>query len=137
MGTDQREQDLTTLRGVFRALERRDIAAFVERFTEDARYEMPFGEPGAPCAVNGRAAIERAFDQMPALFSSVEIRDLEIFPTTISGTYFAEFRGVFIVSRTGAPYDSTYVMKFELAAGRVTLLREYLNPIKRAEAFNS
>jgi ketosteroid isomerase-like protein len=42
-----------------------------------------------------------------------------------------------MVSRTGAPYDSTYVMKFELADGRVTLLREYLNPIKRAEAFDS
>jgi ketosteroid isomerase-like protein len=136
MITSQHEQDLTTLHAVFRALERRDIAAFAEQFAEDARYEMPFGEPAAG-ALDGRAAIKGAFDQMPVLFSSVEIRDLEIFPTSISGTYFAEFRGVFMVSRTGAPYDSTYVMKFELADGRVTLLREYLNPIKRAEAFGS
>jgi ketosteroid isomerase-like protein len=137
VSTGQHEQNLITLRDVFRALERRDIAAFAEQFAEDARYEMPFGEPGAAGALDGRAAIKGAFDQMPALFSSVEIRDLEIFQTTISGTYFAEFRGVFMISRTGAPYDSTYVMKFELVDGRVTLLREYLNPIKRAEAFGS
>lgn len=134
--TGRRGQDLTTLHGLFRALERRDIAAFTERLAEHARYEMPFGEPGAAGDLDGRAAIRAAFDQIPVLFSSVEIRDLEIFPTTISGTYFAEFRGVFTLSRPGAPYDSTYLMKFELADGRVTLLREYLNPIKRAEAFS-
>ncbi len=129
------QQDLATLQAIFRALERRDIAAFAEQFAEDARYEMPFAEPGTADAIDGRAAIRQAFDQMPANFSSVEIRDLEIFPTTTSGTYFAEFRGVFMIARTGAPYDSTYVMKFELTDGRVKLLREYLNPIKRAQAF--
>jgi ketosteroid isomerase-like protein len=137
MSTSQCEQDLTTLRRVFQALERRDIAAFAEQFAENARYEMPFAEPGAVSGLNGRTAIKSAFDQMPALFSRVDIRNLEIFPTTTSGTYFAEFRGVFMVFRAGAPYDSRYIMRFELADGRVTLLREYLNPIKRAEAFGS
>jgi ketosteroid isomerase-like protein len=135
MTTTDRERDMATIHGVFDALRRRDIAAFAERFADDARYEMPFGEPGAPGALEGRAAIKQAFDQMPATFSSVEIRELELFPTTVDGTYFAEFHGVFMVIRTGKPYDSRYVMKFELRDGRVALLREYLNPIKRAEAF--
>lgn len=47
----------------------------------------------------------------------------------------AEYRGEIEVLATGRPYNNHYCGLFHLHDGRITLFREYYNPIVLTEAF--
>lgn len=100
---------------------------YLDMFHDDAVFDFPFS-PGGPVRVEGKA-------KMAEFLSSIE-----------GGTDFREFSldasypmtGDIVVmeyhcrgrdAKSGLPYPQRYVAVLQLRDGRLSLLREYLNPL--------
>jgi uncharacterized protein len=111
-----------------------DAATFAEMFADDALFEFPFAPPGMACRARGRGEIDRHLaslaefaldDVSPATVRWIEGRD----------TVVLEFEARGRNTRTGAAYDQRYVSVIELKDGRITLYRDYWNPLPVLAAF--
>jgi len=99
--------------------ERGSAKLMAEVFSEEAAFiPDPWGAP-----VNGRAAIEQYWDNIPLEQSEVAFRFGEIF---VAGPWFAtEFRCTFRRRRTGEPVDVRGSLFCETLEGRISEMRLY------------
>jgi ketosteroid isomerase-like protein len=118
-----------------------NMDALAAAVTEDVVYEMPFSEtgstePGRYRQYVGRAAVVEFWRGM----SGSGIRnagpdDVELSILGDGSRLFIEQRGNMTMP-DGKVYRNRYVFRFDIQDGRVTHVREYLNPIISAYAFD-
>ena len=112
---------------------RRDTTAIGALLDENVVFEMPFAEP--PATIHGREALLEVLDQfLHTFYSEFTFHDIEVTPAAEPGLYFAEYRGIGQVAARPHEYRQQYVAVIKVQDGKVTLWREYFNPIALREA---
>ena len=128
------------IRRFFRAIAARDMAALADSVTEDVVYEMPFSEtgstePGQFRRYSGRDQVVAFWERTSGSgLRSAPPEDVELSITADGARVFIEQRGN-MTTADGKPYRNRYVFRFDIADGRVSHVREYINPIISAYAF--
>ena len=130
----QRGANLRAVEAFYANLERKDMTGFLELFREDAVQDMPYAPPGFPSKVEGRSGIAALFADFPTATDDVSFSDLTIYPTDNPNRLIAEVSGRIEFKGNDAPYHQNYVSIFEFEDGRISLFREYFNPLPFAEA---
>ncbi len=111
------------------ALHAGDVAGFLEMYADDAVHEFPWAPEGRPQRLEGKAAIARYMEQLPAMvqfdsdaFNDMQVReagDELIVEATATGTR----------PGTGEPFYMQYVWFITHNNGRVTHFKDYMNPL--------
>ncbi len=132
----------------FAALEARDRPAIDRLFAANAIVEYPVDvsgrtEPDSWRRFEGHDAVmtnyvDRAFGRI----SRFAWRDREVTVAAGGKRVFVEALGDMTIDGIGAigggkPYANRYVFRFDVAGGRITHLKEYLNPVTSAIATGS
>jgi ketosteroid isomerase-like protein len=113
-----------------------DIERWLGLFAEDAVVEFPYARPlGLPERLEGREAIRRYFADTPKHFRGLVFTNVRRYLTTDPEVALAEAHGSATIAATGRQYEQDYVMMVKTRDGRISLYREYWNPIPGLEAF--
>jgi uncharacterized protein len=138
VGSDRSSAAVEDLaRAYIDALEAKDKEAILSMLADDFVMEMPFDTAGTNDLSNSWGGIETAsvtYEENFAQVDFVRFADVEIFPARDPTVAFAEARGV-VTTSSGRPYENRYVLRFEALDGRITRIREYLNPVTAAISF--
>jgi len=113
-----------------------DIERWLELFAEDAVVEFPYANSlGLPERLEGREAIRGYFAGTPKSFLGLTFRNLRRYITTDPEMVIAEVHGSATIASTGRPYEQDYIMMLKTKEGRISLYREYWDPIPGLRAF--
>jgi ketosteroid isomerase-like protein len=135
-----RRRGKDAVKAFLKAIAAADMEALAGAVTEDVIYEMPFSEtgstePGEYRRYVGAPAVVAFWRAMSG--SGIKNAGPEEVELSISGDgnrLFLEQRGNMTMP-DGKPYRNRYVFRFDIRDGRVSHVREYLNPIISAYAF--
>jgi ketosteroid isomerase-like protein len=120
------------LRRVFDALGAADVGALDELYTEDYVLELPYSKP-SPVRVEGRDVVQAyltaAFQTVRFVLTITELHELA------AGGVVAEYTSEGQVLSTGRRYANTYVGLWRMRDERISLTREFYDPMVAAEAF--
>ncbi len=137
---EARARAKAAVRMFFKAVAKADMAALADAVTDDVIYEMPFSESGSTEAGTYRRFVGRA-DVIGfwRATSGVGIKveppeDVEISVLGDGSRLFIEQRGDMTMP-DGKRYRNRYVFRYDIRDGRVSYVREYINPIISAYAF--
>jgi hypothetical protein len=113
-----------------------DIERWLGLFADDAVVEFPYARPlGLPERLEGIEAIRRYFGDTPKHFRGLVFSHVRRYLTTDSQVALAEAHGSATIAATGRQYAQDYVMLVQAREGKISLYREYWNPIPGLEAF--
>jgi ketosteroid isomerase-like protein len=121
------------LRRVFDVLGAADVAALEELYTDDYVLELPYSKP-SPVRVEGRAAVQT---YLTAAFQTVRfaLTITDVHELAGGGGVVAEYTSEGEVVATRRRYSNTYIGLWRMRDGRISLTREFYDPIVAAEAF--
>ena len=129
------------VKAFFRAIAAGDMAMLAQAVTDDVIYEMPFSESGSTDPGRFRRFVGReavlAFwrETSNAGIKNAGAEDVELSVLADGSRLFIEQRGNMTMP-DGKPYRNRYVFRFDIRDGRVSHVREYINPIISAYAFD-
>ncbi|HZH13257.1 MAG TPA: nuclear transport factor 2 family protein [Archangium sp.] len=113
-----------------------DIERWLGLFAEDAVVEFPYAAGlGLPERLEGREAIRRYFADTPKHFQGLVFTQVRRYRTSEPDVALAEAHGSATIAATGNGYEQDYVMLVRTRDGRISLYREYWNPIPGLKAF--
>jgi hypothetical protein len=129
-------RDAASLLDAHLELIRTDIERWLELFTDDAVVEFPYAAGLAlPERLEGREAIRRYFADTPKHFQGLVFTHVRRYRTTEPDVALAEAHGSATIAATGSAYEQDYFMVVKARDGRISLYREYWNPIPGLKAF--
>ena len=99
--------------------------------------EFPFAPPGFPARLEGRLAIQ---EFLKGIVENVEFYrwlDIQFHLTSDPNTLIVEFRSEGRAFNTKRRYNQAYIGIVRVCEGKISLLKEYLNPSLVVEAFNT
>ena len=132
----KRQQTKKAVRDFLTALEQKDMEKFAGVWAEDAVQEMPYAPKGFPERVSGRAALIQHYAAWPENSGKADFTsDLVFHPLQDPEWIFAEFKGQVEIVPTGRMYHQSYGGLFLVKKGKITLFREYFNPVPFKYAF--
>ncbi|OWJ55951.1 Ketosteroid isomerase-related protein [Caballeronia arationis] len=135
-----RRRGKDAVKAFLKAIASADMTALSDAVTEDVIYEMPFSESGSTEIGKfrryvGRAAVVAFWSGMSGSgIKSESPEDVELSITGDGSRVFIEQRGNMTMP-DGKSYRNRYVFRFDIQDGRVSHVKEYLNPIISAYAF--
>jgi ketosteroid isomerase-like protein len=124
----------------FKAVATRDAAAIADVITEDAVHEIPFSESGSTAPGGFRRYVGTAevvdfwMTTTANGLKNLGAEEVELSITGDGSRVFIEQRGNMILS-DGREYRNRYVFRFSIRDGRISHVREYVNPVIAAYAF--
>ncbi|WP_028219438.1 nuclear transport factor 2 family protein [Paraburkholderia oxyphila] len=124
-----------------KAIASRDMAALSGAVADDVIYEMPFSETGSTEVGRFRRYVGR--EEVVSFWSGMSSSgiksespdDVELSITGDGSRIFIEQRGNMTMP-DGKEYRNRYVFRFDIIDGKVSHVKEYLNPIVSAYAFD-
>jgi hypothetical protein len=129
-------RDAASLLDAHLELIRTDLERWLELFTDDAVVEFPYAAGlELPQRLEGREAIRRYFADTPKHFQGLVFTNVQRYRTTDPDVALAEAHGSATIAVTGSGYEQDYVMLVKTRDGRISLYREYWNPIPGLRAF--
>jgi len=118
------------------ALESKDMEAFAAVLAEDVVQDMPYSPVGFPKRVSGRDDLIAHYAMWPEISGEADFTDALVFHTMQDPErVFVEYTGEVEILTTGRIYRQIYGGLFHVENGKITLFREYYDPIVFAEAF--
>lgn len=117
--------------------DRLDPAAetFLEMFSEDGVLECPFAPAGALHRLKGKDAIAKYYKRLTAVQGSDGMVLTASYPAEDVGFALIEYVGIVGNKRDGKTYRQRYLAIVQAGDGRVTLFREYWNPLPLVASF--
>ena len=103
---------------------------------EDMTWEFPFAPEGQTNRYVGRAAVTKLVADFVAVVKDLRFSAPLLHPIANEDAVFAEFSGVSTVIANGRKYEQDYAFYMRANAGRVSRIREYINPLKSLKAFS-
>jgi len=120
---------------------KQDVQGMADVLAEDIVFEMPFALPDLPDRVQGKATVVEFLEQFlgkeHGMFTGWDLRNIRIYPGGDPDLFFAELHGQGVVVKSGYEYRQKYMSLFRVSDGRISLWREYLNPIRLQGAIAS
>lgn len=125
-------------------LSKGDLDAWIQLWHENGIFEAAFGPAGTPSLVQGRsniynylAFVLKAMEPVPGESKNWLFSDIKIYTTTEPETIIAEYRGRSRIAPTGRIYDQRYITRMTTSNGKITLFREYWNPLVFLDSLGS
>ena len=129
------------IRYFFESEAKQDIQAMAAVMADDIVYETPFGLAGVPDRVQGKETLAQMLDQFigkeNGMYASWDIYNIRVYSASESDLFFVEMDGKGVVAQSGHPYEQSYISLLRVEGGRITLWREYFNPIRLQAALAS
>ncbi|MCA1994941.1 MAG: nuclear transport factor 2 family protein [Coleofasciculus sp. S288] len=122
-------------RQFLQAVEAKDINTINRLIADGVVLEQPYFSRGESNRVAGRQAANAFFNRIFNQYSQIRFVDVVFRQSQFDNTVILEGSGDFRIADTQRPYRNQYVVVLEIIDGRVTLIREYFNPLIAAEAF--
>lgn len=120
---------------------RADIAGVRGALADDFVFESPFNVQGTASRVEGADVwcgyLSKYIAPEAGHYSDWRFSEIKIYPVEGGRIVFAEWKCDAIVAGTGEPYHNEYVGYFEIENEKITLFREYRNPMSTAKALSS
>ena len=127
------DNDLDVVRAALERVSKLDMDGAIELTAEDYALEVPFRSDGGPTRLEGDKA--RSFMRfLPTVLARLDFYDVVVHGATPNGLIFAEYKSNGM-TKEGRPYPNAYIAVFELVDHRITVWREYYNPVVIANAF--
>lgn len=117
------------------ALQVGDISSYLSLYHQDAVHEFPFAPPGTIQRLAGIDAISDYMKQLPEYIRFGEFSGLQAHDA--GNTLIVEATGHHHRLADGQPFDLSYIWVIHHHEGKVTLLRDYMNPLQLSSAFRS
>lgn len=122
------------------AIRAKDLVALRDMMADDIVIELPFNESGR--TDHGSFRVYRGAEECVAFWREAfaeegqvhRSSEVEVSIANGGARIFVEFRG-HLTMRSGREYRNRYVIRYDLADGRIARCKEYYNPIQSAFAF--
>jgi ketosteroid isomerase-like protein len=114
-----------------------DLDGWLAQCTEDVVVEFPFAPPGRPRRVVGKEAVGQYLTAYPGQIEFDEVTHLEVHQSIDPDTAVIEMTATGRVRSTGARYEMSYVVVLKTVDGRMSLYRDYWNPLVALEALET
>lgn len=108
------------------ALQRGDVAGWMELYAADAVHEFPFAPAGGVDRLEGRAAIAAYMAQLPTLLRFGPVDDVGV--RQAADETIVEAVGHHRRADDDRPVDLRYIWFITRRDGKVTHIRDYMNP---------
>ena|ERR1700761_5913268 len=107
---------------------------WIELWTEDGELEFPYAPAGRKRVYRGKAEILAYMKHATGRVAADTVEQMRVSPMLDPGMAVVElsFKGRALA--TGAPYNQTIVLFFEVADGKLRRYREYWNPLITIDA---
>ena len=112
-----------------------DAATLLDMFAEDGILECPFAPPGALRHLQGKTAIADYYRRLTAIQGSDGMVLTASYPAESPDRLLLEYDGLVRNKRDGGTYRQRYLAIVQVAGGRLTLFREYWNPLPLVASF--
>ncbi|WP_420606510.1 nuclear transport factor 2 family protein [Novosphingopyxis sp.] len=109
--------------------------SFLDLFAENAVLECPFAPPGAMRRLQGKDAISAYYERLTAVQKSDGMVQTGHYPAEDKHMALLEYEGLVRDARDGDVYRQKYLAIAKAESGRLTLFREYWNPLPVLAAF--
>ncbi len=126
-----REANKQTLRRAMDGINALDLDAVIGELHDDARFELPY-EDAVPDS--GRDGIRDLLASMFVMFSKFDMTVTDIYDLVDPNMLVARYRGDALGRDKPVVYQNDYLGVFEFRDGRISLWREYDNPMVSAAA---
>lgn len=132
------DDSLSTAKAFLSALSKRDADSALLLLSEEAVLEMPYPLAGGE---NQYGARRMWGEPLRQYVTGITQRNSKIaFNNTVwrkadDGTVFLECDGDMVRSKDGKRYQNKYILLFQVSDGKITLWREYFNPVVAARTF--
>lgn len=123
------------LRGAFGDQLSSGADGFVEMFADDGVLECPFAPPGALRRRAGKQRIADYYERLIAVQGSDGMVLSASYPAAERGLALLEYEGLVRNKRDGGTYRQRYLAVVKARGGRITLFREYWNPLPVVASF--
>ncbi len=110
-------------------------ADFIDMFAADGVLECPFAPPGALHHLAGKEAITDYYKRLTAIQGSDGMVLKAIHPAEDADHALLEYEGMVSNKRDGGHYRQRYLAVVTVRDGRITLFREYWNPLPLVASF--
>ena len=104
-----------------------DIDGWMEIYEDDAAHEFPFAREGAPKRLEGKSTIAEYMSEIVTRVQFDSFDDLRV--REAGDELIIEANGHGTRPATGAPFHMQYVWFITHHDGRVSRLRDYMNPL--------
>jgi ketosteroid isomerase-like protein len=132
----KRQQTQNAVRDFLTALEEKDMAKFAAVWADDAVQEMPYSPGNFPKRIVGKENLIKHYSAWPANSGHATFtKELVFYQMMDPESVFVEYHGLVDIIPTGRVYDQRYAGLFHVENGKITLFREYYNPIAFSYAF--
>lgn len=108
---------------------------FLDMFANECVLECPFAPQGALRRLAGREAIGAYYKRLTAVQGSDGMVLTASYPTEDEGHALVEYEGMVRNKRDGGIYRQRYLAVVTVSARRVSLFREYWNPLPLVACF--
>lgn len=108
---------------------------FIDMFAGHGVLECPFAPRGALRRLAGKVAIASYYERLIAIQGSDGMLLKAIYPAEDAGCALLEYDGMVRNKRDGCSYRQSYLALVVVSGGRVTLFREYWNPLPLVTSF--
>ena len=129
-----------TIEDLFARLSARQFGTLGALLDDDAVFDVAYLPERSllPNPVKGAKAIQGIFETgVASMFSRLDFEILETYLGADPGVIVVEYASSGVAAPTGRPYANRYVGIFTVRDGKVALWREYHNPERMTEAFES
>lgn len=117
------------------ALTTRDINKVMPLWNEGGVMEFPFAPGGSPNKFQGAEAIRTTLSSAFEMRPRMKFFDVKSYQAADSDFAFIEFKGDMTL-KSGQPYNNIYIAKVEAHEGKLSLFKEFFNPLVDLEAGN-
>lgn len=108
---------------------------FIDMFATEGVLECPFAPPGALSSLAGKVAIAQYYKRLIAIQGSAGMVLNAIHPAEQGEHALLEYEGMVVNKRDGGSYRQRYLAVVTVSEGRLTLFREYWNPLPLVASF--
>ena len=113
-----------------------DVAKWSTLICDDMTWEFPFAAADQPKRYRGREQVIVLVNGFLASVKDLRFTDLKTHRLADEDAVFAEFSGESIVIANGRKYTNDYAFYLRAVDGRISLIREYIDPIRSMKAFS-
>ncbi|WP_082650759.1 nuclear transport factor 2 family protein [Mastigocoleus testarum] len=115
------------------SLEAKDTNAIALLWSQDAAVEVPYDLQGR--SFPNREAAQRYIEEVIQPFSEIRFERIRLYQTRNPNVVIIEGQGDFTIAEDGRSYRNTYISVFQTKGNKLSLIREYFNPLIIARTF--